>query len=293
MALKSMAHSADDARNPLLWPMIASLVGHIFLFGIMFYQPDKKLSGVSFPGVINVQMVDMPSGAAPVTAAPARTENTAAPEKPALEAPVEMQPSISTTPQAEVSVAPTQPKAKTSLKYKTFKSQEVLKNTLQQLEQKVETSPPKPLEDTLQRLREQVAREGRPETTGGAGKGTGTGAAGAAGGPGQEGFGYGSKREGEAIDIYRLEVAYAINKNWAFAEQLAGGGDRLMASVVFKIMPDGKIEDIFFTDRSGNAYLDDSAMKAIVKSSPVKPHPPGLNRPYIEMGVRFTPKGVQ
>ena len=42
-----------------------------------------------------------------------------------------------------------------------------------------------------------------------------------------------------------------------------------------------------------NPYLDDSAYKAIVKSSPVKPHPPKLNRTYIEMGLRFTPEGLR
>jgi colicin import membrane protein len=66
-----------------------------------------------------------------------------------------------------------------------------------------------------------------------------------------------------------------------------------MASIAFKVMPDGEVTDIFFTDRSGNAYLDDSAYKAIVKTSPVKPHPKGLLQPYIEMGLRFTPEGVR
>lgn len=84
-----------------------------------------------------------------------------------------------------------------------------------------------------------------------------------------------------------------MNKNWAFAQQLASGTGNLVASIVFKVMPDGSIEDIFFTDRSGNSYLDDSAYKAIVKSSPVKPHPEGLARAYIEMGLRFTPEGVR
>jgi colicin import membrane protein len=97
----------------------------------------------------------------------------------------------------------------------------------------------------------------------------------------------------EAIDLYRLEVAFAINRNWAFADQLARDRGEMVASIVFKVMPDGRIEDIFFTDRSGNPYLDESAYRAIVKSSPVRPHPSELKRSYIEMGLRFTPKGVQ
>ena len=33
--------------------------------------------------------------------------------------------------------------------------------------------------------------------------------------------------------------------------------------------------------------------KAILKSNPVRPHPPGIRKPYMTMGLRFTPSGVQ
>lgn len=58
-------------------------------------------------------------------------------------------------------------------------------------------------------------------------------------------------------------------------------------------MPDGEIRDIFFTDRSGNAYLDESAYKAIVKANPVDRHPDGLVQPYVVMAIRFTPQGIR
>ncbi|MBW2592274.1 MAG: TonB C-terminal domain-containing protein, partial [Deltaproteobacteria bacterium] len=63
-------------------------------------------------------------------------------------------------------------------------------------------------------------------------------------------------------------------------------------SLVFKIMPDGEIRDIFFTDRSGNNYLDESAYNAIQKSNPVKGHPEGTRRSSVEMGLEFTPEGI-
>jgi colicin import membrane protein len=75
------------------------------------------------------------------------------------------------------------------------------------------------------------------------------------------------------IDLYRIEIAYQIQKNWAFNEQLAGDDQSLVAAIVFKVMPDGEIRDVFFTDHSGNAYLDESAYKAIIKSNPVDSHP--------------------
>jgi TonB family protein len=95
------------------------------------------------------------------------------------------------------------------------------------------------------------------------------------------------------IQIYKLEIAYQIQKNWAFSEQLAGMRNDLKALLVFKVMPDGEIRDVFFTDRSGNRYLDESAHKAIIKSNPILPHPKGVIRPYVTVGIRFTPEGAK
>ena len=110
----------------------------------------------------------------------------------------------------------------------------------------------------------------------------------AAGGSGSKG-----KQISDLIDIYRVEIAYQVQKNWAFSEQLAGKDIKLQASLVFKVMPDGQIRDLFFTDRSGNRFLDDSAYNAIIKSNPVSPHPEGIVKPFIHVGLRFTPEGVE
>ena len=63
--------------------------------------------------------------------------------------------------------------------------------------------------------------------------------------------------------------------------------------LTFKVMPNGEIRDVTFMDRSGNKYLDESGYRAIMKSNPVKPHPDGIVRAYVLMGVRFTPEGMQ
>lgn len=97
----------------------------------------------------------------------------------------------------------------------------------------------------------------------------------------------------EAIDLYRLEIAYTINKNWVFDLKLPIGREKAMASIAFKVRPDGQITEIEFVDRSGYQGLDNSAYKAVAGSSPVKPHPAGLNRPFVKMGIRFTPDGVR
>lgn len=271
----------------MLWPFLVSLTGHMLLFGFIIYRSTTHSVDdmIYLPSVIEVKMVEMPASepgkGQKVNSAKPTEKAPVAPEP----EPVAAQPSA-TAPKPEVSLAPPQPKRKTALKYKTFKTKRVLDNALEQIEKKVETTTPKPLEDTIKRLREKVEKEGRPDSSS-----TATSEATTEGT--KKGYAVGSKEEGEAIDIYRLEVAYAINKQWAYSEQMAGGGVKAMASITFKILPDGRIEDIFFTDRSPNEYLNDSAKKAIIKASPVKPHPEGLNRPYVELGLRFTPQGVQ
>jgi colicin import membrane protein len=288
MIVQTQAHVKNADRHPLFWPYCISAGAHLLLLGFVLLSPGWRRPSPSYmPSVIDVQMVDL----AQIGASRAKTSKEVAAPAPVSETAKEAEAPVSVSQQEsaakpEVSVAPVRKATKSSLKYKTFKSQKVIKNTLRRVENKVDSLPPKPLEDTIKRLRDKVAKEGNPGATGEgvpetkeAGKGVG--------------FGRGSQKEIELIDLYRLEIAYAVQKNWAFAEQLAGGGKQLVASIVFKVMPDGKIVDIFFTDRSGNAYLDDSAYKAIVKTSPVKPHPEGLNRSYIEMGLRFTPEGVR
>ena len=97
----------------------------------------------------------------------------------------------------------------------------------------------------------------------------------------------------ELTDIYKIEVAFQVERHWAFSEQLAGDGRALQASLVFRVLPSGEVTDIRFTERSGNSYLDESAHKAIVKASPVSPHPEGVRTLYVTVALRFTPQGIR
>jgi colicin import membrane protein len=116
--------------------------------------------------------------------------------------------------------------------------------------------------------------------------------AGASGMPGGA-AGDGGRRALEITDLYRIEVAFQVERHWAFSQQLAGDNRSQQASLVFKVLPSGEITDIRFTQKSGNPYLDDSAYKAIVKANPVSPHPEGVNMPYVTVGLRFTPEGLR
>lgn len=105
--------------------------------------------------------------------------------------------------------------------------------------------------------------------------------------------GAGARRVNELRNIYIVEIAYQIQKNWAFNAQLSGDGGRLETFVVFKVLPDGRIKDVWFEKRSGNTYLDESAYRAIMKSNPVMPHPKGIKEPFVTVALRFTPAGLK
>jgi len=290
MIANNYSYAANGPKRPYYGPFAVSLAVHLVLLVALVWTPTLWKSDQGYlPKVIDVQMVDLsdvgggkqnkevaPEKQAPPVVKEEKKKETS--EAPVLEKESKVKP--------EVSVAKPKMSTKKALKYKTFKSEKVVQNALKRVEKKLDSQPPKALEDTIKRIREDVAKKGRPPGSGDtAAKSDEVGKSGA--------FGHGTRKEGELIDLYRLEIAYEINKNWAFAEQLSGGGKKLMASLAFKVMPDGTITDIFFTDRSGNQYLDDSAYRAIKKSSPVKPHPEKLSRPYVEMGLRFTPEGVR
>jgi colicin import membrane protein len=289
MIADNYSYAANGRNRPNYWPFAVSIAVHLVLLVVLVWTPSLRESDQGYlPKVIDVQMVDLsdvggakeskkvaPDKKAPPVVEEKKEETS---EAPVLESESKVKP--------EVSVAKPRKSTKKALKYKTFKSEKVVQNALKRVEKKLDSQPPKPLEDTIKRIREDVAKKGRPP-----GSGDTAVKSDAVGKSGE--FGNGTRKEGELIDLYRLEIAYEINKNWAFAEQLSGGGKKLMASLAFKVMPDGTITDIFFTDRSGNEYLDDSAYRAIKKSSPVKPHPEKLSRPYVEMGLRFTPEGVR
>jgi len=284
------AYAADGSGLNPKWPFLISLTGHLLLFGVILVNPQwtgrsQRLS----PSVIDVQMVDLTDIDASTTAKETKTEKVAVKASkpvPKKEASVSVPAPAKAKPEISVAKETPSPKKKVALKYQTFKSKEVIKNALDNLEKQVEKEPPRPLEDTIKRLKEKVAEEEQAhaesvttetETKSQSKSGV---------------FVRGSKQEIELIDIYQADIAMQVQKNWAFSEYMSDRSKNLEASLIFKILPDGTIKDIFFVDRSGNQYLDDSAMKAIMKTSPVKPFPKELNRSSIDMGLRFTPEGV-
>lgn len=295
--MNTMNRPAKNSPDPsgkgfptFLGPVTVSLTCHMMLLVLIAFWPAQQVKKPDISSVIRVSMVTLPEKAAP---APSKEPSVQTKPKPSPKTVVKKKtsPVVKTTKKAPPPVTKTKPtkKKKVSLKKKTFKSTKVVKSAIQQLEKRVEETKPDPIATALDRLKKKVGEEQFRESQKKAkeapvSSGTGKGKISHAGD---------GKKIVQLIDIYRVEIAFQIQKNWAFSTQLAGKTDHLQASVVFKVMPDGQIKDLFFTDRSGNQYLDDSAYKAVMKSNPVDPHPKGINKAYVHVGLRFTPEGVR
>jgi len=256
-----------------------SFLCHVAVFFLVNYLPGKFVTKRKLPSIINVDLASLPTPQN-TPDLPNKAEDKA--DKTDKKSPVvkEQAPEKKTTETKKEKPAEKPViKRKTSLKKQTYQSSKVLDSAREQIEKKVESSAQKALDDRLRALQKEVSK---------AEKGADPGA------PANEGMGIsGGARGMNLLDTYLNIIAFQISKNWNFSEQLAGGGKGLVVAIIFKIMPNGEIRDIWIEKRSGNSLLDESARKAIVKSSPVQPHPPGIVKPYIIGALEFTPSGIK
>jgi len=257
-----------------------SLICHCLIFSLLIYAQTHKPKRRPAPIIMNVSLVSLPEYTGP-------SKPVAKPSASGQKKVSKKSVTVKVKPASKPSAAPKTVKKKVSLKKKTYKSEKVKKNTLEKLEKKIESSTSDRIAKAIDELKAKVDKEKDrapskesavkvPESK-------------RLGGDGEVSGG----KLAEIIDIYRVEVAYQVQQNWAFPEQLADGRSDLQTLLVFKVMPNGEIKDLFFTDRSGNSHFDESAFRAVMKSNPVDPHPRSVSEPYVQMGLRFTPEGIQ
>jgi colicin import membrane protein len=92
--------------------------------------------------------------------------------------------------------------------------------------------------------------------------------------------------------MYYNLIWQRIRSAWVLSEGALGGKKDLETIIAIRIGKDGQIEDIQFEKKSGNAQLDESALRAIKKANPLPPLPPGFEGDKFEVGVRFTPSDI-
>jgi colicin import membrane protein len=277
-----------------------SLLIHLILIGYMIFIPESAPRRRFSPGSINVSLVSLPG---PPTAAPAakpaaKTVSAPKPEvkkttkAPVVKAPPPQPPPVAAKPKKAVSLAPVKRKwkPKKSLKKKTLNRRKMIDQAVSGVQRKVEKSQSDSVNQAIAALKKKVAQTEANTSQTDQSVGAATGAAGSGV---RTGTGSGGQRALELIDIYKIEVAFQVERQWAFSEQLAGNGQALETRLVFRVLPSGEVTDIRFTERSGNSYLDESAYKAVVKASPVSPHPEGVRALYVTVALRFTPQGIR
>jgi len=294
----------DAVPRSLASSFAISIGLHVLVIAALLYIPADFSKPRLPPGAISVNLVSLPGpgpapgppagDGAPPSESPKPVEAPKpAPEKPAVSVapPAPAPKPVPEAPKPEVSLTP-KVKEKKSLKEATKDPQKMIERAIERIEKKVSEPDTSSVASAIDRLKKKFG-----ETEKGAGRpnppGTAAGQGGGGGPPGGGGGGGGGSGPIEPIDIYRATVASQVERNWAFSPQLAGADKSLKVGLVFKVLPNGEITDIRYTERSSNSYLDDSAYKAIVKSSPVAAHPPVIKAPYVVVAIRFTPEGMR
>lgn len=267
----------DRQRRQWMMAMAVSVLLHIGLCIMIAWYPHsdghRPLALKSID--VDLSYLPAPKGPAP--------EASASPAK-AKPAPVKKtaKPVAQPADKKKVSIAPQ--KKVDPVKKDTVKPDDTIDKAIKRLEKDLASSP-RPKVDTVADRIKRLERETRDDSPPGGAVSERTGT--------QEARATGSDYDVSLADRYRHNVGMEIREQWAFSEQLAAGRTDLVTKVTFEVLSDGEIRGVRITRRSGNDYMDSSATMAIVKASPVRPHPPGLNRPFIEVKLEFTPKGLE
>jgi colicin import membrane protein len=88
------------------------------------------------------------------------------------------------------------------------------------------------------------------------------------------------------MKVYYSVVWSMIKENWALPEGILNDSN-LETVIEAKILKNGSVANLTFEKQSGNRYFDESALKAIKKVGKFPPLPEWLNKPYIDVGIRF------
>jgi colicin import membrane protein len=297
------APETEADAGTLVWSVVLSLLLHGAFLTALILAPATGSSSRFPPGVIDVSLVSLPAGggqsAAEAEPAPAAPQTVAVEPRPAEKKPEVVEPKeIMPLPKAEPAPEPQEKiplpakiKEKTSLKKKTFDRQKAIDTAIARVEKKAEQSEQDSVSAAIERLREKLKEtETAPNSAGGGTAQAGSGVGGSGSGTGS---GQGGGQVREAVRIYQAEIAYRIQKNWAFSPQLTADSPNAEAVLGIKILASGEIEDIWFDKRSGNSYLDDSAYRAILKSNPLPPLPAAFGQSFYKLGLIFGPQGIK
>jgi TonB family protein len=227
------------------------------------------------PRAINVDLVSLPAPGppAPAPAPPPKPKPKVAAPKPVPVPP----PPPPAAKKEQVSIAPQKkkPKVVQSLKKKTAPKKKTAAAVTRPAPKETKPQRAQQVSSAIDAMKKKVAgQEQARQAGGGGGSGAGGGVL-------------------DRIQNYKFDVGLSVGQNFAFPQQLGRSLQNLATLITFRVMPSGEITDVKIYKSSGNNKLDEAAYRAVLKSNPVQPHPEGVSRPYIEIGLECTPAGVQ
>ncbi|MCJ7772966.1 MAG: TonB C-terminal domain-containing protein [Desulfobacterales bacterium] len=280
-AIAYLPKMEGDGSRPVYFSFTVSIIFHLLFLTVLIFVPGLKVPGSMSRSVIHVNMVGLPAKGTSL-----RVKSSA----PLKQSAVVTQKKAEGSSVKTVSISP-QKKTKPSTKKPTTPANTV-KDAVEQIKDKSEVSRSKDVTDALEKIRGKVEEEeanriaiqnSNEELAGSVGIESGV----------EGGTGIGGSASLDILTLYTYEIKDLVEQNWAYSESLAGAKPDLHVLLVFEVLPNGEIRDIWFTEKSGNKYLDESAYKAVIKSKPFPPHPRELSRSTVTVPLRFTPKGLQ
>lgn len=242
-----------------------SLGLHLFVIAAVIVWPSGGQKRILFAPTYQVSLVAGPPPSAAPAAKPAVKPEPAPPKK------------------ATPKVAPKpKPKPKPKVAIGTKKT---AKRITRKKKKKAEPDPDKILAQRLSRMQSRVKQEKALEAALSKVESK-VGSAAATGGYARPG---GGNEMSARFQLYYTELWERIRRSWNLPEALTGNTKGRMAVVTLRIRRDGTLEKFWLEESSGNARLDQSALRAVEKAAPFPPLPGGYPRPTHEVGIRFRP----
>jgi TonB family protein len=89
---------------------------------------------------------------------------------------------------------------------------------------------------------------------------------------------------GSALGYYLGLVDYKISTNWT---PVATGSTESVVIIRFRVLRSGNVRDVELETSSGEAGVDNAALRAVRQSLPLPPFPNLLTDPYLDLRYRF------
>lgn len=255
-----------------------SLVLHGLAISAVFFMPNLSSTRTFYSPVTSVRLVTPPP-------APEAKSETAQPAQsaPASPPPVAVEKPKAKEKEKPISLAPKKEEAKKE------DSEKKIADAIERLRQKRET---KTLDSTIEKMRSERESRQVQSAIEGIRKRVTISSQGAV--ESNEPASGGASTDVMTIKhkIYYNLIWKRIRSVWVLPDAALAGQKNLEAIIGIRISPSGQIEDIQFEKKSGNSIFDESALRAIQKSNPLPPLPPGFEGGRFDVGVRFTPSDL-